>query len=133
MATKVKTIKKRQLVEVNSEVKFIPTSPHKLRLVAALVRNLPPKLAIRKLKFLDKRGGSILAKALKSGIANATNNFNLDPESLKLAKVLVNEGPRSKRQDRSHGARFNSGIIQKKRTHLLITLSGLKRENGQEN
>ena len=108
-----KTPEKKQpeLIEVKTEAKYLPISPRKLRLVAEAVKRLEPEEALRKLAFLNKKGAQFLIKAIKTALADAENNFGLAKDSLRFVEILVNEGPRLKRRDKSHGARFNGGII----------------------
>lgn len=117
-------ISKPELVEVKTEAKYLPISPRKLRLIVEAVKQLAPEEALRKLAFLNKKGARFLIKAIKTALADAENNFGLIRNTLKFREILVNEGPRLKRRDKSHGARFNGGIIQKRRSHLVIKVIG---------
>jgi len=61
-----------------------------------------------------------------SASANAVNNLNLKEENLVVNQLLVDEGPRVKRMDKSHGARFNRGIIRKRTSHVKVILEERK-------
>lgn len=113
---------------MRGELKFIPISPRKLRLVVNMIKEegYTPTQALKILPLVNKRGARFVFKALKSVIANAQNVFGLDPQSLRFEEIVVNEGPRLKRRDRFHGARFNPGIIQRRRSHLRIVVKGEK-------
>ena len=112
-----KKIKKQpELIEVKTEAKYLPISPRKLRLVAEAVKRLEPEEALRKLAFLNKKGARFLIKAIKTALADAENNFGLAKDSLRFKEILVNEGPRLKRRDKSHGARFNGHYSKKKKS-----------------
>lgn len=97
-------------------------------MVIKAVRKLPPQEALAKLQFINKKGARILVRALKQAIDNA-KSLKLNVESLKFKEILVDEGSRQKRRDKSHGARFDSGVIQKRTAHLRIALEeeGVKR------
>lgn len=105
-----------------AQKKNIRISPRKLRLVVDTVKKLSPQEALARLKFVNKKGARILAGVLKQAIDNA-GSLKFDAGSLKFKKLVVDEGPRYKRRDKSHGARFDPGIIQKKTAHLKIILN----------
>lgn len=110
--------------EVVTNIRYLPISPRKLRLVAEAVKGLSPVVALERLAVVNKKGGRILEKAIKSAISNAENNLGLKRESLRFKEILVNEGPRLKRRDKSHGERFSFGLIKKRRSHLRIVIEG---------
>ena len=69
-------------------------SPQKARLVADQVRGLPVGRATNLLAFSDKRAAQLLKKVLLSAVANAENNLGADVDELKIATIMVDEGPR---------------------------------------
>ncbi len=113
-------------MKVRAEGKHLPISPRKLRLAADVVRGKKLEEALTILDHLPQKGAKILRKVVVSASANATNNFNLGEESLFLAQIIVDEGARYKRQDYSHGARFNGGTIQKRLSHVRVVLEERK-------
>jgi len=119
--------KKPELVEVKTEANFLPISPRKLKLVVDGIKLMAPDQALRRLALWNKKGARFLVKAIRTVIADAKNNFGLDPDGLSFKEILVNEGPRLKRRDRSHGARFSGGLIMKPRSHLVIKVVGEKK------
>ena len=72
-------------------------SPKKANVVAGLIRGKSAQEALDILKFTPKKAAQLLYKTLKSAVANAENNDNAKPESLKVKTVLVNKGPFYKR------------------------------------
>lgn len=123
---KKKDVKKVKIVLVKTEAKFLRISSRKLRLVAGAVKQFSPQKAIDQLSVWNKKGARLLLKVIQTAVADAENNFGLKKESLRLKNILVNEGPSLKRQDRSHGARFKSGIRKKKSSHLRVIIVGAK-------
>ena len=111
-------------VEVKTEVKNLPISPRKLRLVVKSVKSLSPQEASKALAFMPQKGARFLLKALKTVFADAEHNFKIPAEKLVWGEVLVNEGRKLKRLDRFHGARFARGIRQKRYSHLVVKLRG---------
>jgi len=104
-----------------AQKKYLRISPRKLYLVVNAVKKLSPHEALTKLNFINKKGARILAKVLKQALDNA-KSLKLNGENLKFKELIVEGGPRYKRRDRFHGARFDSGIIQKRTAHLRVVL-----------
>ncbi len=117
---------KKKLIEVKTEAKYLPISARKLRLIVNEIKEMKPSEALRKLAFLNKKGARFLIKAIKTVIADSKYNFKLNKDSLCFKEILVNKGPSLKRRDKSHGARFHSGVIKKSRAHLVVKVVGEK-------
>jgi large subunit ribosomal protein L22 len=62
-----------------------------------LVRGLPVKEAEAQLNFYPGKAAVIVRQVLRSAVANAKNNFELDENNLKVADIIVGEGFRLKR------------------------------------
>ncbi len=110
-------------MDIIAYTKFIRMSPRKLRLVAKHVKSLGPDEASSKLPFLEKRAALPILKTLNSAIANAINNHKIEQKNLRIKNILIEEGARVKRMDKSHGARFNRGILQKRMSHIKVILT----------
>lgn len=104
--------------------KNIQISPRKLRLLAETSKKLTVLSALSKLKFTNTKSARVLTKAIETVIATAKNNYNLIPETLKFTSFIVNEGPKTKRTDKSHGSRFARGIIIRRHSRLTIVVKG---------
>lgn len=101
--------------------RYARISPQKARLVADLVRGQGVAQAIETLTFSDKKGAELIKKVLESAIANAENNEGADVDRLRIAAIMVDEGPVLKRfraRAKGRGAR-----ILKKTSHILVTVS----------
>ncbi len=97
-------------------------SPRKIRLVAALMRGLSVQDAEDQLTFLPGQAPVIIKKVLRSAVANAVNNFNLDEKSLKVTEVIVNKGLVMKRfQPVSKGM---AHPILKRTSHVTVVVDG---------
>lgn len=103
---------------------YVGMSPRKLRLVADAVRKLSPARAIEALTILPKRAGKVLLGVYQQALGNAKNNFKMSPEILKVKSLQIGEGARFKRRDKSHGARFDSGVKRRKTAHVILELEG---------
>lgn len=122
-------------MDVHSKLRFARISPRKARLVARTMRGVPVGVAEVRLRLLRKRAAPLLKKLLQSAVANAQHNFNLDPHTLKVSSVSVNEGPRLKRYvPRARGV---ANRVIKRTSHIEIVVSdvgspmGLGRESGE--
>lgn len=109
-------------MEVKASATYLRISPRKLRLLCDGMVGLKPDQALSKLNFYDKEGVKYIEKVLKQAVANGVNNFRLNKEDLKIKTIEIGEGPRIKRMDKSHGARFDRGIIKKRTAHLYLAL-----------
>lgn len=95
-------------------------SPRKLRLVADVVRNLKPDIALSQLQFMHKDAAKPLFKVLKQAISNAVNNNNIAQKNLKIEHILIEEGPRYKRWRAA--SRGRARTIIKRTSHIKIIL-----------
>jgi large subunit ribosomal protein L22 len=69
--------------------RMLRTSPQKLNLVAAMIRNKPVDKALADLTFSKRRIAEDVKKTLQSAIANAENNHGLDVDELVVAEAFV--------------------------------------------
>ncbi len=108
-------------VEVRAKAKYVRIAPRKARLVMDHVRGKNVGDARALLKHTPRAAAGDIAKLLESAVANAENNFELDPDELKIARAFVDEGPTIKRfQPRALG---RATPIKKRTSHMTITLT----------
>ncbi len=89
----------------SSKWRFARISARKARLLTDLIRNKPVGEALDLLKFSKKRGAVMVAKVLKSAIANADVK-EADVENLFVSQSFCDDGPMMKRmmpKDRGNG------------------------------
>jgi large subunit ribosomal protein L22 len=110
-------------MEVKASAKYLRVDPRKLRMLTVGLRGMPAEKALIRLEAYPQKGSESLRKVVHQAIANAKNNLKLNSEDLVVKTIEVAEGPVFKRMDRSHGARFDRGIIRKKTTHIFLTLA----------
>ncbi|MCL5675999.1 MAG: uL22 family ribosomal protein [Patescibacteria group bacterium] len=110
-------------MEVQAYTKYLKISPRKLRLVAQAVKDLNLEMALEQLKAVSKSSARPILLTLNSAVSNAVKNHNLARESLKIKNIIIEEGARLKRMDKSHGARFNRGVKQKRMSHIKVILT----------
>jgi large subunit ribosomal protein L22 len=76
--------------------------------------------ALGVLSLLPQRAAQPVLKTVKSALANAEENFSLDPEDMVIAQIMVDEGPRLKRT--RYGARGRFKPIKKRMSHITVVL-----------
>ena len=95
-------------------------SPRKVRLVANMVRGKSVAQALTMLEFVSKKATDPISALIKSAVANAKNNFNLDADTLFLKEIRVDAGVTLKRQmPRARGMSYR---INKRTSHVLVVL-----------
>lgn len=100
--------------------RYIHTSPRKLRLVADMVRKMPPLRALDILSFSYKSAGDDLAKAIKTALGNA-KQLGLDQTQVIFKSIEVNESMKMRRF--RAGTRGRAKPYRKKMSHIKIVLS----------
>jgi len=122
MAESWREIFLRLNMDVKASGKYLRISPRKIRFVVGAISGLTVGEALLALADIRKRGAGLVLGVVESAIANAKNNFNLNEADLYIKDILVGEGPRLKRVDKSHGARFDRGTIKKRMCHVEVVL-----------
>lgn len=112
-------------MQVKAELNYLRIAPRKARLVANLIRGQSVEKAQTTLNFVIKKGATPLLKLLKSAIANAKNNFQIEESNLFISQILVDEGPKYKRW--MPRARGSASEIQKKTSHITLILNEIKK------
>jgi large subunit ribosomal protein L22 len=103
---------------------YVRVTPMKARRVVELIRDLPAQEALSVLKFAPQAASEPVAKVLASAIANAENNFSLDPQSLIVSRAYVDEGPTLKRfRPRAQGRAYR---IRKRTSHITIEVESIE-------
>jgi large subunit ribosomal protein L22 len=109
-------------MEVTSTTKFVRLSPKKARDVAREIQGLPVSNALDILTFTPKKAAQLIAKTLKTAIADAENNFSLETSTLIIKQAVIGAGPTLRRfMPRAKGS---AGAILKRTSHISITLVG---------
>jgi large subunit ribosomal protein L22 len=107
-------------MEARAYLKYARISPRKVEIVLDLIRNQDADKAMAILKHTPKAACEDLQKLLKSAMANAENNKNMDVSRLYVAECFVCPGPILKRiRPRAQGRAFR---IDKKTSHVTLVL-----------
>ena len=107
--------------EITHHTRNIRIAPRKLRLVADQLRHMNVDRAIATLPLVNKRGAEPIMQALKAATSAALDQ-NLDPASLVIQQLWIDEGKALKRSIRF--SRGRSGMIMKKYSHIGLVLAG---------
>lgn len=108
-------------METRSIYRFARISPFKAREVTREIQGLPVKQALDLLAFTPKKAAGLVAKTLKSAVANAENNHQARAEVLVIREAVVGEGPTLQRFQPK--ARGSAGPIRKRTSHIRIILT----------
>ncbi len=107
-------------MEAKAIAKYVRISPQKARLVVDLVRGKKVEEAQNILLFTRKVAAGIVGKVLKSALANATQNPNIDEKVLFVKEIFVDQGPSLKRwRARAQG---RAAGIKKRTSHITVIL-----------
>ena len=105
-------------METRAVAKYIRITPRKVRIVLDLIRGKNVAEAFAILKFTPKAGADVVEKVLRSAVANAENNFDMDADKLFVKTAYADQGPTLKRiHPRSRGQAFK---ILKRTSHVTI-------------
>lgn len=111
-------------MEAKAKVTHVRISPRKVQIVLDLIRNQPVDKAMAILKFTPKAACEVLIKLLKSAMANAENNENMDVTRLYVSECFVCPGPILKRiRPRAQGRAFR---INKRTSHITLVLKEME-------
>lgn len=107
--------------EVVAKLNHLHIAPRKVRLVAYAIKGLTANEAEAQLLFRPQRSSKDLLALLRSAVANAKNNFKLNPDNLFVKAVRVDQGPTLKRfLPRAMG---RATPLHKKTCHVVLILS----------
>ena len=106
--------------EAKATLRYTRISARKVKIVADLIRGKDVDEALAIMKFTPKASSEILEKLLKSAIANAENNHNMEHEKLYVADIFANQGPTLKRI--RPAAKGSAVRIRKRTSHVTIVL-----------
>lgn len=109
-------------MKVEAKLRYLNMSPRKVRYVAKAIRGLSAERALEKLGTVHRRAARPLRKLLRSAVANAENGFGLDPQTLRIERLLVDGGPTLKRyRPRALG---RAALIEHRTSHVTVVLEG---------
>lgn len=111
-------------MQTKAVARYIRMSPRKARQVIDLIRGKDVAEAFAILKFMPNKATEPVNKALKSAVANAEHNYELDAGNLYVKEAYVDAGPTLKRiMPRAMG---RADMIKKRTSHITVVVSERK-------
>jgi large subunit ribosomal protein L22 len=123
VASRQKNIRERMtaVMEVRAVSKYVRISPAKVRMVVDAVKGKPVEAGLNTLKFMPQKAASLVEKTIRSAVANAEQNADLDIDQLVIRNIIADQGPTLKRfraRARGRGTR-----ILKRTSHITVILA----------
>ena len=106
--------------EARAKLSSARISARKVKIVIDLIRGKSVSEALAILKYTPKAASPLVEKLLKSAMANAENNHNMDVSKLYVAEIFANQGATMKRIRAATQGRANR--IRKRTSHIEIVL-----------
>ena len=107
-------------MQARAVARHLSIAPRKVRLVADLVRNRDVESALDILTFTNKIGASAIEKVVRSALANAGQNPDMNVDDLYVKTILVDGGP-IRRWARFKG-RLHIAKIRRRHCHITVIL-----------
>jgi len=108
-------------VEVRAVVKHTGVPASKVRPLVNMVRGKKVDEALTLLRFTPTPKAKIVAKLVQSAVANAENNFQMDPAGLKIVSIFADEARGMRRyRPRSRG---RVSPVRKRSSHITVIVA----------
>jgi len=112
--------------EALATARYVRLSPTKARRVIDLIRGLDAGQAVNVLRFAPQAASEPVGKVLASAMANAENNKQLDPATLRVSQAYVDEGPTLERfRPRAQGRAYR---IRKRTSHITVVVESVQQQ-----
>src|SRR6185503_13694581 len=108
-------------MQVQAITKNVRMSAQKMREVVRQIQGLPALQAQAILAVVPRKSARVVAKTLKSAIANAENNNGAKPEALRVKEAVAGNAASIRRF--TPKARGSAGPIIKRSCHVKITVT----------
>ena len=106
---------------VRASARYVRVAPRKARLIADQVRGLHIEKARALLQFSSRGAARDIQKLVDSAAANAENNHDLVADEMRIAEIVVDEGPTLRRyRPRALG---RATKINKRTSHISLALT----------
>ena len=104
-----------------AEHRYARISPRKVEIICDMIRGKDAHHALALMENTPKAGCELMIKVLKSAMANAENNFEMDPENLYVCQTYATAGPILKRgRPRAQGRMYR---INKRTSHIVVAVA----------
>jgi large subunit ribosomal protein L22 len=106
-------------MQVRASARGVRMSSRKVKLVVDTIRGRPAAEALAVLQFLPQAAARAVRKVVRSAMANAENNYSLDPAALRVVSATADQGPSYPPRYRAK-ARGQAGVIKRRTTHITV-------------
>lgn len=117
-------------MQVKSVYKYVRMSAQKAREVTRAITGMPVSQALSVLDFTPKKAAFLIGKTLRSAIANAEHNHEMDTDELIVLSAVATDGPALKRI--MPRARGSAAPIKKRMCHITVIVAPKKTEEAAE-
>lgn len=108
-------------MEVRAVAKDTGISPRKVRLFVDMVRGKKVEEALDALRFMPSPTAQVVAKVIKSAVANAESVFQMPSADLKIVRIFADEARTLRRfRPRSRG---RASPILKRSSHITVVVT----------
>ena len=112
-------------MQAKAVAKYVRISPRKVRQVVNLIRGKKISDAFAILQFTPNGSTDDVTKVLKSAVANAGHNYDMNVDDLYVTEICVDQGPTLTRiKPRAMG---RADQIRKRTSHITVVV-GEKKE-----
>jgi large subunit ribosomal protein L22 len=105
-------------MKVKAVANDVGISPQKIRLVVDMIRGKKVEEALAILRFSPTPTARAVAKAVRSAVANAENNFQMSPADLRITEIFADKGHVLKRYRPQSRGRINP--ILKRSSNITV-------------
>lgn len=111
-----------------AQARYVRMTPRKVRRVVDVVRGMKTGEALSVLEFSPWRACTPVGKTIRSAVANAEHNKQLDPDLLWISEAYVDEGPSLRRwRPRAQGRAYP---VHKRTSHITVVVEA-REEDGR--
>ena len=114
-------VKKPEPRDVKATARTVRVTSRKAKLVLDLIRGKDAAEAMGILKFTPNYAAEITLKVVKSAVANATHNFQMDETKLYVKECYANQGVTLKRY--MPRAKGSASSIMKRTSHITVVVA----------
>ncbi len=107
-----------------AHLRFVRTAPRKLRRVADAIRGKSVREALVLLKFAQVYAAEPIEKLVRSAVANAGNNHDMNADDLYISRITVDGGPGGRFTKRlDPRAQGRAAFKRKRLSHVTVIVS----------
>jgi len=107
-----------------AHLRFVRTAPRKLRRVADAIRGKSVREALVLLKFAQVFAAAPIEKLVRSAVANAGNNHDMNADDLYIVRITVDGGPGGRFTKRlDPRAQGRAAFKRKRLSHVTVIVS----------